>query len=199
MPRNYFQEVETAVDNAQRSLWSGRRVAVDAIAERLARLVLPSNNESAMQAALERVFADEIEATGGRFSREVPTSIDGQTGRLDFLLTFPPEAFGIECKVKGSFDELLRQIERYLHPEASTRINDLHVEERFRRQGIAAALLSHALELRPPTIQEGATLWGAGIMAQNKPSRALFERFGFTLNEEYIPNVLLYSRALAVD
>ena len=75
-------------------------------------------------------------------------------------------------------------------------INDLFVAEEHRRRGIGSALLSHALRLAPPLIPEGADFWGAGICAQNKASRALFERFGFRFDEEYIPNVLQYSRPI---
>lgn len=109
------------LDSGRRSLWNAQRAAVDHVADRLRRLVLPSRPELAMQNALEKVFADEWPD----FAREVPTVTEGKAGRLDFLLRFGDDAIAIECKAAGSFDQLLTQVERYLAPTASLALSGL--------------------------------------------------------------------------
>lgn len=123
-----FNKIELAIDNAQREIWAARCKAVDLIAYRLRSVQLPASRELDMQDALAKLFAAEAEGTtAATVAREVPTIDGDKRGRLDFVLTFPPEAIGIECKVDGSFDDLLRQIERYLAPSAVPQISGLVV------------------------------------------------------------------------
>jgi GNAT superfamily N-acetyltransferase len=66
-------------------------------------------------------------------------------------------------------------------------LNDLYVLEAARRQGIAQALIARGRELAEDT---GAKVLSLSTGRENAPSRHLYERLGFELDEEFCTYLL---------
>lgn len=59
-------------------------------------------------------------------------------------------------------------------------IQNLHVDEDYRRQGAAKALLEHILEVKRA---QGVRKFTLGVLKQNEKARAFYKAFGFTEHE----------------
>lgn len=66
------------------------------------------------EAELQEAVAAALTADGFRFEREV---VLGLGDRIDFVVDVDGCQVGIECKVKGSPAEILRQVHRYVYHE----------------------------------------------------------------------------------
>lgn len=66
-------------------------------------------------------------------------------------------------------------------------LNDLYVLEGLRRHGVAQRLIDRGRELAEDT---GATIISLSTGRENHPSRKLYERLGFTLDESFCTYLL---------